>query len=184
MIRQFIIIAALGLAACGGAEAPPPAPEPAPAPAPAPEPEPAPAAASIFGEDGLVGTAAVKDEGQEAAVVELEAVGNEMKYDKDTLEAPAGLIRIKLKNNADSAAMKHNVVIVKKGTMDKVGKAGVMAGEAKGYVPDDENIFVATALSGPGETVSALVKLEAGEYEYICTFPGHYMLMKGTLVVK
>jgi azurin len=24
----------------------------------------------------------------------------------------------------------------------------------------------------------------AGEYTYVCSFPGHYMLMKGTLVAK
>jgi plastocyanin len=36
----------------------------------------------------------------------------------------------------------------------------------------------------PGETETGTVDLEAGEYEYICTVPGHESTMRGTLTVR
>ena len=47
--------------------------------------------------------------------------------------------------------------------------------------------IAATGLAGDGETVSVTftVPEQAGEYEYICSFPGHYAAdMKGVLTVK
>jgi plastocyanin len=35
----------------------------------------------------------------------------------------------------------------------------------------------------PGERTTATVDLDAGEYTYICTVPGHETTMRGTLVV-
>jgi plastocyanin len=35
----------------------------------------------------------------------------------------------------------------------------------------------------PGETETGTVDLDAGEYEYICTVPGHESTMRGTLTV-
>ncbi len=36
----------------------------------------------------------------------------------------------------------------------------------------------------PGESVSGTVDLDAGEYEYVCTVPGHEQTMRGTLTVN
>ena len=36
----------------------------------------------------------------------------------------------------------------------------------------------------PGETASGTVDLDAGEYEYVCTVPGHEQTMRGTLTVN
>jgi azurin len=57
------------------------------------------------------------------------------------------------------------------------------------YIPASKKSFIlaSTATAGGGETVKVVFKAptEAGEYTFICTFPGHYMAgMKGTLVVK
>ena len=44
-----------------------------------------------------------------------------------------------------------------------------------------------TTLAGPGESVEVIIKVpaKAGNYPYLCSFPGHFALgMKGTLVVK
>jgi azurin len=62
--------------------------------------------------------------------------------------------------------------------------AGVKAGEAANYVPADANVLAATALAAPGETKTVVVELPAGEYSFICTFPGHYMLMRGLVKVQ
>lgn len=127
-----------------------------------------------------------QDDGGEYPEVTLESDGNEMAYkqDKITLKADTKT-RIIMKNNATSAAMKHNVVIVKAGTEDEVGQKGVSIGPDKDYVPaDDPNVLAATNMSEPGETTTTTVELPAGEYAFICTFPGHYVLMRGKVIVE
>ena len=42
-----------------------------------------------------------------------------------------------------------------------------------------------TKVIGPKQTADVTFAAPApGEYPFICSFPGHYMLMKGTLTVK
>ena len=48
-----------------------------------------------------------------------------------------------------------------------------------------DKVIASTPVLGPKQSADATFKAPAaGEYVYICSFPGHYMLMKGTLVVK
>jgi plastocyanin len=39
------------------------------------------------------------------------------------------------------------------------------------------------AACAPGETASGSIELEAGDYEFVCTVPGHERRMRGTLEV-
>ena len=73
---------------------------------------------------------------------------------------------------------------MKTGTGEAVGQASIGAGLDNGWVPDSEDILGASTLVNPGETTTLVVDLPAGEYDYICTYPGHYMSMKGKLIVK
>ena len=57
------------------------------------------------------------------------------------------------------------------------------------FIPADKkaDIIAHTELAGAGETVEVTFKVPAaaGDYPYICSFPGHYQAgMKGTLTVK
>lgn len=46
-------------------------------------------------------------------------------------------------------------------------------------------IYTKLLKSGETDTVIFATPAEAGEYTYLCTFPGHYLMgMKGTLVVE
>jgi azurin len=47
-------------------------------------------------------------------------------------------------------------------------------------------IIAQTKLLGPGETdtIDFTAPAQPGEYPFLCTFPGHFALMKGKLVVK
>jgi azurin len=110
-----------------------------------------------------------------------------MAYDKTTLEAKAGsTVKLTLKNNATSPAMVHDFVLVKPGTENEIGAAGIAAGPAKDYVPDSPNVLAHTKLLKPGEsdTITFTAPSEPGDYPYICTYPGHYAVMKGILKVK
>lgn len=186
-MRTLILAPALALvlAACGGNTAPEPKPAEKPAaeePAEKPEEKPAAEEKAADSEPIEVG----KDDGGEYPEVVVESDGDQMAYKQTEISIKADTpTRIKMKNNATSPAMVHNVVIIKKGTADEVGPAAMQVPADKDHVPaDNPNILAATKLAKPGETTTVVVNLPAGEYEYICTFPGHYMLMKGVLKVE
>ena len=121
----------------------------------------------------------------QAVTLDIGSKGEELLYDKDTLEAPAGSkITLNFKNN--STALAHNWVLIKPGTNETVGNDGMAAGEANNYIkPNDPNVIAHTNLVKPGQT--ATITFDAppqGQYPYICTFPGHHVLMKGVLTIK
>ena len=118
----------------------------------------------------------------------IKPVGNQMKYEQTEFTVEAGTeVSLTFDNVATSPAMKHNVVILD-GTSDelvqRVGNAALQATDS-GYIPDDDAILAATDMADPGETVSMTFTApsEPGTYTYICTFPGHYMMMQGTMRV-
>lgn len=87
----------------------------------------------------------------------------------------------------------HNWVLVKPGKDQVVGNAAVvMASDptaaSKHYIPETvkADIIAHTKLAAANtkETVEFTAPAEAGDYPYICTFPGHFLLMRGVLHVK
>jgi azurin len=170
-----LALAAAGSPACNKAEAhndqkadpKPTAAEIAPTPAPAPVPEPV-----------------VKP--AQHVEIELSTVANTMTFDKKELTVPAGAeVHLVLKNHATMATLPHNWVLVKTGTEASVAAAGLKLGDQAGYIDmRDKDMLAHTPLSKPGEnTEVTFTAPEPGTYPYICTVPGHYMLMKGVLTV-
>jgi plastocyanin len=85
----------------------------------------------------------------------------------------------------------HNLLIVQPGAADEVGMAGnEMAktpdGFAKGFIPDSPKILHKTKMlnQGDSETLRFTAPTSKGKYPYICTFPGHWLVMKGEMVVE
>ena len=111
--------------------------------------------------------------------VEIESLGNQMKYNVPQIKAtPGSSILIKFKNNATMEIMKHNIVILSdKKFIDEVGTAAL---SAKDYLPQHDAIIAASGLIGPGEITELefQVPKQPSEYPYICTFPGHYQVMQ------
>ena len=124
-----------------------------------------------------------------AVSLEVKAIGEtmtDMAYEPKRLEVPAGSeVTVKLVNTAKAEAMIHNFVVIKFGAQQEVAEQGLAAGPDKEYIPKNENIIAATGLANPGETIEVKFKapLEPGNYQFICTYPGH-TAMKGILVVK
>ena len=61
------------------------------------------------------------------------------------------------------------------------------SGRPPTYLPEDMSPVLAhTKMLGPGESdmVEVTAPAEAGTYPYLCTFPGHFAIMKGVLVVE
>lgn len=131
------------------------------------------------------GEAASGDSGE----ILIQPVGNEMKFDRTSFTVAAGEeVTIVFENVATSPAMQHNVVVLTSdddADVNRVGQAAVAAGESAEYIPEDDAILTYTPLAQPGETVRVTFTApsEPGTYRYICTFPGHYMVMQGTMTV-
>ncbi len=125
----------------------------------------------------------------EARTITLEPEGNQMQYATTELTAtPGEQINLVFDNTATEAAMKHNVVLLNTDDTDtaqKIAQAGWKLPDQE-YVPENDAIVAHTEMSDPGETVEMTFTApeEPGEYLYICTYPGHYPSMKGTLVVE
>ncbi|MEX0772667.1 MAG: plastocyanin/azurin family copper-binding protein [Balneolales bacterium] len=118
-------------------------------------------------------------------VIELRSVGDQMQFDKDEIRvSPNQTVRIVLINEATMDAMKHNVLIVNEGTVNEVGQAA-MSEVDNDYVPESPDVLFASALAEPGETVEIeFTPPGPGTYEFVCTFPGHYSMMRGTFIVE
>lgn len=85
----------------------------------------------------------------------------------------------------------HNLLLVQPGAADEVGMAGnemakLPDGMAKGFVPDSPKILQKTRMLMQNERQILRFKAPAtpGRYPYICTFPGHWLVMRGELVVE
>jgi azurin len=139
---------------------------------------------------GLTGCGGAEAEPDSAAVsaMTLTPIGNQMKFEQTAFTVKAGTdVTLTFNNTATSAAMSHNVVLLADNadaTITRVGQAA-MGASATAYVPEDEAVLAATDLAKPGETVTLTFTApsEPGQYAYICTFPGHYTLMQGTMRV-
>ena len=119
----------------------------------------------------------------------IKAVGNtmqEMAYDTKVLEVKAGsTVKITLVNEGIDASMIHNIVFVKKGTTEEVATACVAAGPDKKFVAENPNIIAASGLANPQQTiVLEFIAPPKGDYEFLCTYPGHSNMMKGWLYVE
>ena len=171
-----VAFATITLAACGGGEEPSaPTPEPAteevtPTPEPTPEPE-----------------ATVTFDGP-AFELTITPVGNEMRFEQTEFTVqPGQTVRITFNNTADNPAMSHNVVVLRSAdVINAVGQAAMGASETD-YIPAarQDDIIAYSSMAAPGETVEVTFTAPstAGDYPFICTFPGHYMTMKGTMHV-
>ena len=122
--------------------------------------------------------------------ITIEPKGNQMKFKQtDISVAPGQTIKLVFDNTATSPSMQHNVVVInstKESIFRRVGEGGMQAGSSKDYVPKDDAIIAHTAIAPPGETVSVTftVPEQTGDYGYLCTFPGHWATMQGTMHVK
>ena len=101
-------------------------------------------------------------------------------------------VEIEFKNigKLPKIAMGHNLVILKKGISAIAfgGKAASSGANATNALPDSvkSDVFAYTKLLGPGEKEVLKFKapLESGVHQFLCSFPGHYAIMRGVMTVK
>lgn len=119
--------------------------------------------------------------------IQLEGSDN-MKFNKDLFRIKAGEeVQLTLKNVGELPveSMGHNAVVLLPGT--DVAAFGGEAAKAADHIPATftSSIVAHTKLLGPGEedTITFTVD-EAGVYEFVCSFPGHWGTMRGKIVAE
>ncbi|CAG5000104.1 hypothetical protein DYBT9275_02388 [Dyadobacter sp. CECT 9275] len=100
---------------------------------------------------------------------------------------PGSKVELIFNNNDD---MLHNLVITRPGdAVEKVGKLSLDLG-IKGpdyhYVPDSDLVLFHTSILQPdtSEKIYFNAPDKPGVYPFVCTFPGHYLVMRGKLIVE
>jgi uncharacterized cupredoxin-like copper-binding protein len=118
----------------------------------------------------------------------VQAVPNKMQFAPKELHVKAGSKVRLIFENPD--LMMHNLLILAPGAEEEIGaladKLAIQPdGLAKGYIPESKKILHATPLVQPRRKAELIFTApgEPGRYPFICTFPGHWRLMRGVLVV-
>jgi putative heme-binding domain-containing protein len=121
-------------------------------------------------------------------VVLIRTLPHQMLYDKRRFAVEVGKPVEVILENRD--IMPHNMIITLPDTREQIGKAAEKMTaqpdeQGRHYVPVSESILYATRMLGPGkqQKLSFIAPKEPGFYPYLCTFPGHWMRMYGTMVV-
>ena len=121
------------------------------------------------------------------ADVEITVSGNDtLKFDTELIEAKAGqTIQVTFKNTGK--AVGHNIVFLNKGINGLIWSGKAVAAAATDYVPENsgKEVIAHSKVLAPGESeILTFTVKEAGEYPFVCSFPGHAGIMKGKVVVK
>ena len=123
----------------------------------------------------------------------ISCVPEVMRYTKESIAVETGQPVKIVFTNPD--ATDHNLVIVKPGALEEVGMAAnEMAKDPRNassdFIPKSKRklILQATKMIGPTRKTQVHVLRfiapdKPGVYPYVCTFPGHWVVMKGVMVV-
>lgn len=122
------------------------------------------------------------------ASITIKAVVGEMKYSVTNFTAKAGQTLKIVFENPDH--MQHNLLILKPGTLEKVGAAADdLAKQPNGvdmqYIPATPDVLFSTPLVDPEQRyeLTFTVPSVPGDYPFVCTFPGHWRIMNGVMKV-
>ena len=113
----------------------------------------------------------------------ISTVGDALQFDRPELRE-TNQMTIRLTFTNASTVNQHNWVLVKDGTKDAVASAGASAGAENSWIPTgDDRIIAHSSLLEPGETeVITFSAPFVGNYQFLCTFPGHAATMFGKFV--
>jgi azurin len=127
------------------------------------------------------------------SVFAIKTVREQMRYDVGRIVVEAGKPFEIIFENDDM--MPHNLVVVQPGAREEIGpvvdkmQPTQLDRQGRPFLPSDRTlsrkILAATKLLEPGqkETLKLEAPKQVGNYEFVCTFPEHWKVMFGQLVV-
>jgi azurin len=151
---------------------------------------PIPILALVFAALGFFVASALHAEDTPAKQIHIEA-NDQMKFSIVEFEvAPGERVELTLKNagRLPKEAMGHNLVILKADVDSRQYVLAATSHATNDYMDPalSDQVVAATKMLGPYEsdTIIFTAPTTPGEYEYVCTFPGHLALgMKGVMKV-
>jgi glucose/arabinose dehydrogenase/azurin len=121
--------------------------------------------------------------------IRLGVIDGALKFNVDRFTVKAG-VRYKL-SFSNTGHMEHNLVIGKPGSYDELAKiatelAAHPRGRSMNYIPRVDSVIFSTPQLAAGRRIEKRFTAPKipGEYPYLCTFPGHFLLMRGVMVVE
>lgn len=122
-----------------------------------------------------------------AREIQIKAMDNLQFSEKKLQAKPGEVIKLKFVN---PDVVPHNWALVQPGRLEQVGDlANKLIGSPEAYlnqyVPDSDAVICFTDIIEPGSEFAIYFKApeKPGRYPYLCTFPGHWMVMNGILEV-
>ena len=118
--------------------------------------------------------------------IRIATVVEKMKYDISNLTVKAGKKIKIIFSNPDF--MPHNIVLVNPGKADAVAMEAMKLGATGfdvGFVPKSADVIWASKLidHGAEQVIEFNAPTKLGDYPYVCTFPGHHIIMRGNMKV-
>lgn len=127
-------------------------------------------------------------EGKRGRTLEVQAALG-LKFAQPELKAKAGERLSLVFSNPD--VVPHNWVLIAPGKLNEMGDATnkLIAdpnGLARHYIPESKDVLANTDMVNPGGsfTIHFQAPNKPGLYPYLCTFPGHWLVMNGVLRVE
>ncbi|MDB4341788.1 SMP-30/gluconolactonase/LRE family protein [bacterium] len=122
---------------------------------------------------------------EEAFRITISTVEDKMIFDKKEFSVETGKpVQLTFVNNDFPP---HNLLIVKPGTADEVATLAILLGNdgfKKQWRPDTPNIlWGSTMIDYEEKSIISFIAPVPGDYPYVCTFPGHALLMRGMMHV-
>ena len=119
--------------------------------------------------------------------VSIDTAGNLSFATRTFTVRPGELIEFKLSN---PDVVPHNWALLKPGTLERVGKLAnrlISDPEAaiRHYIPETDDVLVYTSVVLPKDECIIYFNApkEPGRYPFLCTFPGHWLVMNGEMIV-
>jgi glucose/arabinose dehydrogenase/azurin len=130
-----------------------------------------------------------KENGLHENLVTISAVPNQLAFTPNRIELPTDTELIIRFENPD--LMIHNLVIADRESGEHVGtladKLALQPNAIKrGYIPESTKVLAATPLVHPNAKAEILFRTPStpGDYPFLCTFPGHWRVMRGLFIVR
>lgn len=120
--------------------------------------------------------------------VTIDTAGNLSFATRSFTVKPGELIEFKLSN---PDVVPHNWALLKPGTLERVGKLSnrlISDPEAaiRHYIPETDDVLAYTNVVLPKDeyVIYFNAPKQPGRYPYLCTFPGHWLVMNGEMIVE
>jgi azurin len=138
-------------------------------------------------EEKITEKSGIVSDTSEQLTIRIGTIVEKMKYDINEFSVKSGK-KVKL-TFANPDFMPHNLVFTKPNQADAVAQKALSLGAqgfAMAFVPESSDVLWASKLvdHGKEEEMNFTAPAEKGDYPYVCTFPGHHILMRGVMKVR